>query len=79
MLANLYLGHKQKLAKKMNDGWKHRRRMAYIALIGGILFPILATYNKELSNISMAFYTFISAVVGGYIGFATYDDKWKEK
>ena len=61
------------------DGWKHRRRMAYVALAGGILFPVLVTYNKELSDLAMAFYTFVGAVVGGYIGFATYDDKWKEK
>ncbi len=63
----------------MNDKWKHRRFMAYVALVGGILFPLLVAYNKELSNISMAFYTFVGAVVGGYIGFATYDDKWKDK
>ena len=63
----------------MNDGWKHRRRMAYIALASGVLFPLLVGYNKELSALSMAFYTFVGAVVGGYIGFATYDDKWKDK
>lgn len=51
--------------------------MAYTALIGGILFPLLVSYNKDLADISMAFYTFVGAVVGGYIGFATADDKWK--
>lgn len=63
----------------MNDGWKHRRRMAYAALIGGIAFPVMVSFNKELADISMPFYTFVGAIVGGYIGFATVDDKWKDK
>jgi len=26
----------------------------------------------------MPFYLFVGSVVGAYIGFATYDDKWKK-
>lgn len=62
------------------DRWKNRRRMAWMCAIAGVLFPLLILGSKstELGNIAMPFYMFISAVVGAYIGFATYDDKWKK-
>ena len=58
------------------DRWKNRRRMAWTALIGGMLFPllVLATQSDQLGAIAAAFYVFVGAVVGAYIGFATVDD-----
>lgn len=65
----------------MNDRWINRRRMAWLALIFGLIFPgiVLLTSNDQLGTIAGAFYMFVSAVVGSYIGFATVDDKWQKK
>ena len=62
------------------DRWKNRRRMAWMCAIAGIAFPllVLVTKSTELGEISMPFYLFVGSVVGAYIGFATYDDKWKQ-
>ena len=59
------------------DRWKHRRRMAWLSMIAGLLFPllILASESPTLGTIAMPFYLFITGVVGAYIGFATMDDK----
>ena len=61
------------------DRWVNRRRMAWLALIAGLLYPMLflLTNNQQLDNIAGPFYMFVSAVVGAYIGFATIDDKWR--
>lgn len=61
-----------------NDRWVNRRRMAWASLIAGLGYPCLAffTDSQLLVDLSMAFYTFATAVVGSYIGFATMDDKW---
>lgn len=63
------------------DRWKNRRRMAWLALIGGLSYPVLllATDSVQLGVIAMPFYMFVGAVVGAYIGFATADDKWQKK
>jgi len=59
------------------DRWKNRRKMAWISMIAGLLFPLLllATDSPQLGLIAGPFYIFIGAVVGAYIGFATWDDK----
>jgi uncharacterized membrane protein len=64
----------------MNDRWKNRRRMAWLALVGGMAFPaiILITDSTQLGAIAWPFYTFVGAVVGAYVGFATADDKWQK-
>ena len=51
--------------------------MAWISVIAGLLFPLLllATDSPQLGAIAGPFYIFIGAVVGAYIGFATWDDK----
>lgn len=58
------------------DRWKNRRKMAWLSMIAGLLFPmlILCTDDPNLGAIAAPFYVFVSAVVGAYIGFATYDD-----
>lgn len=61
----------------MKDRWKNRRRMAWLALLGGLLFPLLvlsANGGESLGAIAGAFYLFVSAVVGAYVGFATVED-----
>lgn len=62
----------------MKDRWVNRRRMAWLSLVAGLAFPLLVlfTASDQLGSIAGAFYVFVSAVVGSYIGFATVDDKW---
>ena len=56
--------------------WKNMRRMAWISLTAGLLFPVLVYFSdsKFLSDIATAYYLFISAVVGAYMGFSTIGD-----
>lgn len=59
------------------DRWKNRRKMAWLALAAGLLYPllILAADSPQLTGIAMPFYTFVSMVLAAYFGFATWDDK----
>jgi hypothetical protein len=59
------------------DRWRNRRKMAWLSMFAGLLFPllILGTDDPNLGAIAVPFYMFVSAVVGAYIGFATWDDK----
>jgi hypothetical protein len=63
------------------DRWRNRRKMAWLALIAGLLFPILllATESNQLGAVAGPFYIFVGAVVGAYIGFATVDDHWQKR
>lgn len=65
----------------MKDRWKHRRRMAYAALMGGLAFPLLLMWAKsdQLGAVAAPFYVFVMAVVGAYIGCATADDMNADK
>jgi hypothetical protein len=66
----------------MTDRWKNRRRMAWLAMIGGLSFPLLVlfTSSEQVSALAGAFYTFVGMVVGAYVGFATWDDaNFKDK
>ena len=62
------------------DRWKNRRRMAWLALWAGLLFPVLLllTESDQLGAVAGHFYFFAGAVVGSYIGFATVDDHWQK-
>jgi len=62
------------------DRWKNRRRMAWLSLAGGLIFPLflLGTNSGGLVSIAGAFYLFVGSVVGAYVGFATIDDKWQK-
>jgi hypothetical protein len=56
--------------------------MAWLAMIGGLTFPLLVlfTSSEQVSTLAGAFYTFVGMVVGAYVGFATWDDKnFKDK
>jgi len=63
----------------MADRWKNRRRMAWLSLVAGLLFPLLVLYteSEQLGAIAAHFYLFVGAVVLGYLGFATWDDRGK--
>lgn len=58
------------------DRWKNRRRMAWICMAAAIGFPVLVlfTESRELGEIATPFYMFVSAVVGAYVGFASWED-----
>lgn len=60
----------------MTDRWKNRRRMAWLALLAGLLFPLLLIWSAsdQLGAVAGAFYGFVTGVVASYIGFATWDD-----
>lgn len=58
------------------DRWKNRRRMAWLALLAGLAFPLLLLWSEsdQLGAVAGAFYVFVTGVVASYIGFATWDD-----
>jgi uncharacterized membrane protein YiaA len=59
------------------DRWKNRRRMAWLALVAGLLFPLLLLWSDsdQLGSVAGAFYVFVTGVVASYIGWATVDDR----
>lgn len=58
------------------DRWRNRRKMAWLSMVAGLLFPLLITVSESstLSAIAIPFYGFVGAIVLGYITCATYDD-----
>lgn len=62
------------------DRWQNRRKMAWLALVAGLIFPVmlLATESSQLGAVATPFYIFVGTVVGAYIGFATVDDHWQK-
>lgn len=60
----------------MTDRWKNRRRMAWLSLLAGLLFPLLLlwTDSDQLGSVAGAFYVFVTGVVASYIGWSTIDD-----
>jgi len=75
--------HAKKLGVLAANRWKHRRRMAYIALFSVLfvtyacLFNIPADRLSVLKDIVTWFYITMTSIIGAYLGFATLDDKWK--
>ncbi len=61
----------------VKDRWKNRRRMAWLALIGGLALPLifLVSDSAQIAAFAAPFYTFCGAVIASYIGWATVDDK----
>ena len=64
----------------MIDKWKNRRKMAWLSMIAGLLFPllILASESPTLGQIALPFYGFVAGIVMTYIGAATYEDTRKK-
>jgi hypothetical protein len=51
--------------------------MAYASMAASLAFPLLLLFTEsdQLGAIAAPFYVFTGAVVGAYIGFASWDDK----
>lgn len=56
--------------------WQNRRRMAWTAMAGAVGYPLLVLFtdSANLAGIAPHYYLFAGAVVGAYIGFATWED-----
>lgn len=62
--------------------WTNRRRMAWAALVAGIIYPVVVLSAGDrgmgLTDMAFPFYMFVAGVVGAYVGFATLDDRWRQ-
>ena len=62
--------------------WKHRRRLVYATV--GVAFTMLFvamfdfTDRQVSSQLVIGAVSLLSIVLGSYVGFATYDDKWRD-
>lgn len=54
--------------------WKTRRRMAWIAFLMAVTYPIQVAIWPHLAGITAAFLSFCGSVVVVYIGGAVVDD-----
>jgi len=63
------------------DRWRNRRKMAWLSMLAGLLFPLLllVTESAQLSQIATPFYVFVGMVVTAYIGGAVVDDHWQQE
>lgn len=76
--------HAKKSSILLATRWKHRRRMAYIALVSTLIVTYLCLFKVDkdrLDNLEVIvtwFYATMGAIIGAYVGFATLDDKWRK-
>lgn len=69
----------------ITNRWKHRRRMAYIALVSCLVVTYFCLFKISESRLQAAtevitwFYITMGSIIGAYVGFATLDDKWQNK
>ena len=63
------------------DRWRNRRKMAWLSMLAGLLFPLLllVTESAQLGQIATPFYVFDGMVVTAYIGGAVVDDHWQQE
>ncbi len=61
----------------MNDRWKNRRRMAWLAMLAGLIYPLIPMSEQMAAVLTAPFYFFVGSIVGSYVGFSTVDDKWQ--
>ena len=63
------------------DRWRNRRKMAWLSMLAGLLFPLLllVTESAQLVLIATPFYVFVGMVVTAYIGGAVVDDHWQQE
>lgn len=63
------------------DRWRNRRKMAWLSMLAGLLFPLLllVTESAQLGLIATPFYIFVGMVVTAYIGGAVVDDHWQQE
>jgi hypothetical protein len=64
-----------------SDRWRNRRKMAWLSMMAGLLFPmlLLVTESTQLGQIATPFYIFVGMVVTAYIGGAVVDDHWQQE
>mgnify|MGYP000001541205 FL=1 len=64
-----------------SDRWRNRRKMAWLSMLAGLLFPllILVTESAQLGQIAPPLYVFVGMVVTAYIGGAVVDDHWQKE
>jgi hypothetical protein len=58
--------------------WKNMRRMAWLCVWSGVLYPVSLYFvddGKSISDVAIPFYLFVGSVVGAYMGFSTWGDK----
>lgn len=64
--------------------WRHRRRMAYLALFAVFLVTYWAMFVipidrlNALDEVITWFFIVMGSIIGAYVGFSTLDDKWKD-
>lgn len=60
--------------EKIIDQQTNRKKMAWSALIAGLLYPLLVLFtdSDNLSGMAPHFYLFVGAVVSAYIGFTSW-------
>ena len=63
------------------DRWKNRRKMAWIAIISGIAYPVETIWFDPaiVASMTAPYYLFLGTILAAYFGFATMDDKWTSK
>ena len=60
------------------DYWRHRRAMAWLAVLAGLFFfPVGCVVEPGLLDLAPAFYSVDSAIVVAYMTTVVLDDKWK--
>lgn len=85
---NITIEQAKEEAKKsyilLSNRWKHRRRMAYIALFSILIVTYVCLFRvdkdrlNDLEVIVTWFYVTMGSIIGAYVGFATLDDKWRK-
>ena len=58
-----------------NIRWRHRRRMAYVALCGLVGYPALFIFtdSPHLAAVAWPVMSTLGAIVGSYVGFTTWE------
>lgn len=66
----------------VKDRWKNRRRMAWLAFVYALAFPIFVVIaeitNEMVGIIFPPLYFFLGGVLTVYIGGVVADDKWQK-
>ena len=61
--------------------WKHRRRLVYVVTGFSLLMLTVAMFDftdrQVSSQLVVGAVSLLSIVLGSYVGFSTYDDKWR--
>lgn len=72
--------NKPETSEQKERRWRNTRRMAWLAMFSACAYPLLVVFteSKELGDIAWPFYTFISLVVGYYVGFSTAETRFQK-